>query len=179
MLPDSLRFANITQFCCLQEPKIGNERSIYVLRPTISCRFSLRFGQWKVTNGQIWWWWWCGSKRKWRINQENGKGSVFRRVRKIAKRDYRFDKPACPFFCPHTRLPLDGFSWNFISEDFPKISRENSSWLNLTTITGTVYEYLCTFMVIARWILLRMRNISNKTCGENINTHFMFNKFFL
>jgi len=33
-------------------------------------------------------------------------------------------------------------------------------------------------MVISSGILLRMRNISNKSCGENINTHIMINNFF-
>ena len=38
-------------------------------------------------------------------------------------------------------------------------------------------EDLCTFMIISRWILLRMRNVSDKSCRENQNTHFMFNNF--
>jgi len=28
-------------------------------------------------------------------------------------------------------------------------------------------------------VFLRMRNVSNKLCRENQNTHFMFNNFFL
>ena len=35
-----------------------------------------------------------------------------------------------------------------------------------------------TFMRISRRILLRMSNISNKSCRENQNTHFMFNNIF-
>jgi hypothetical protein len=35
-----------------------------------------------------------------------------------------------------------------------------------------------TFMKISRWIPFRMRNILNKTCRENRNTHFVFNIFF-
>ena len=34
-------------------------------------------------------------------------------------------------------------------------------------------------MIILRSVLLRMRNISDKSCRENRNTHFMFNKFFV
>jgi hypothetical protein len=34
-------------------------------------------------------------------------------------------------------------------------------------------------MTMHRWILLRMRHISNKSCRENLNTHFMFSNFFL
>jgi hypothetical protein len=82
---------------------------------------------------------------------------------------------------PHgtPRLQLDGFSWNLIFDDFSKIRRENSNFhLNLKRITGTLHEYLCTFMIISRWILLRMRNVSHKSCRVNQNTHFMFNNSF-
>jgi hypothetical protein len=34
-------------------------------------------------------------------------------------------------------------------------------------------------MEISRWILLRMRNVSDKLCRENRNTHYIFNNFFL
>jgi hypothetical protein len=43
---------------------------------------------------------------------------------------------------------------------------------------GILHEDLCTFMAISRWILLRMRNVSDKSCTQNQNTHFMFNNFF-
>jgi hypothetical protein len=33
-------------------------------------------------------------------------------------------------------------------------------------------------MIISRWIFLRMGNVSNKSCRENQNTHFVFNNFF-
>jgi len=33
-------------------------------------------------------------------------------------------------------------------------------------------------MIISCWILLRMRNVSDKSCSENQNTHFMFNNVF-
>jgi hypothetical protein len=39
-------------------------------------------------------------------------------------------------------------------------------------------EDLCVFMIISQWILLRMRNVSDKICRKNQNTHFMFNKLF-
>jgi hypothetical protein len=32
-------------------------------------------------------------------------------------------------------------------------------------------------MIIYRWIPLKMRNISDNSCRENQNTHFMFNKW--
>jgi hypothetical protein len=40
---------------------------------------------------------------------------------------------------------------------------------------GTLHEDLGKFMTASRWILLRMRNISDKICSENQNTHFMLN----
>ena len=45
-------------------------------------------------------------------------------------------------------------------------------------MTGTLYEYLCTFTIVSRCILLRIRSISDEGCRENQNTHFMFNNFF-
>jgi hypothetical protein len=33
-------------------------------------------------------------------------------------------------------------------------------------------------MIASRWILLRIRNVSDKSCRENQNTHFMFSHFF-
>ena len=37
---------------------------------------------------------------------------------------------------------------------------------------------LVQFLTISRYILLRMRNFSDKTCRENHNPHFMFSNFF-
>ena len=42
-----------------------------------------------------------------------------------------------------------------------------------------LHEDVFTFVTICRWILLRMKNVSNKRCGGNQNTHYMFNNFFL
>jgi hypothetical protein len=43
---------------------------------------------------------------------------------------------------------------------------------------GTLHEDQCTFFIISRSFLLRMRNISDKSCRENQNTHFVFSNFF-
>ena len=45
-------------------------------------------------------------------------------------------------------------------------------------MTGTLHEYVCTFMIMFHWIRLRMRNVSDKTCRENQNIHFMFSNCF-
>jgi hypothetical protein len=49
---------------------------------------------------------------------------------------------------------------------------------NLTRTTDTLHEDILTFMTISRWIILRMRNVSNKSCRENKNTIFTFSNFF-
>jgi len=35
-----------------------------------------------------------------------------------------------------------------------------------------------TFSILSRSFLLRMRNVSDKICGVNQNTHFMFSNVF-
>jgi hypothetical protein len=62
---------------------------------------------------------------------------------------------------------------------FENPSRKFKFHSNPTRITGTLHEDLYTFMIIYCLILLRMRNISYKSCRENQNTHFMLNNFFL
>jgi hypothetical protein len=49
---------------------------------------------------------------------------------------------------------------------------------NLTRITGTLHEDQYTFLIISRSILLRMKNVSDKSCRENQNARFVFNNFF-
>ena len=39
---------------------------------------------------------------------------------------------------------------------------------------GTLHEDLRAFMIIFRLIFPRMRNVSDKSCRENQNTHFVF-----
>jgi hypothetical protein len=49
--------------------------------------------------------------------------------------------------------------------------------LKTDNINGTLHEDLRTF-TISRWILLRIRNILDKICIENLKTLFMFNNVF-
>jgi hypothetical protein len=44
-------------------------------------------------------------------------------------------------------------------------------------MVGTLHEDLCIFMIISQ-ILPSRRYISDKSCRENQNTHFMFNNLF-
>jgi len=48
----------------------------------------------------------------------------------------------------------------------------------LTRVINTEHEELCTFMIVSLWILLRMRNVSDESCRENQNTHFVFSNTF-
>jgi len=76
-----------------------------------------------------------------------------------------------------TRLPLDGFSQNFVYDNFSKNCRQNSISLKSDKNNG----YFTTRSInifISRSIFLRMRNVSDKSCRENQNTHFVFSNFF-
>jgi len=44
----------------------------------------------------------------------------------------------------------------------------------LTKITGSFHEDLCTFVILSGAFVFRMRNVSDKSCRENRNIHFMF-----
>ena len=72
---------------------------------------------------------------------------------------------------------LDGFSWYLVYENFSKIFREDSSFhFTLDRFIGTLHKDLCTF-VMSRLILLRMSYVSEKSCRENHETHFMCSNF--
>jgi len=42
----------------------------------------------------------------------------------------------------------------------------------------TLHEDQSTILTISRSFLLTMRNVSDKNCGGNQNTHFTFSNFF-
>jgi hypothetical protein len=65
----------------------------------------------------------------------------------------------------------------FDIETFLKICREKVP-LKFNKNNGSLHEDDFTFMTISHSFLLRMRNVSNKNCRENQNTHFMFSNFF-
>jgi hypothetical protein len=60
-------------------------------------------------------------------------------------------------------------------EYFSKICREH---LMPTRTPGNSHEEQCTFVAISRWIRDWMRNVSDKICRRNQNTHFVFSNFF-
>jgi len=64
-------------------------------------------------------------------------------------------------------------------ECFSEISLEKFKiHLNLTSVTGTVRADRHTILITSRSVFLRMRNVSDKICTKNQNTHFVFGNFF-
>ena len=66
-----------------------------------------------------------------------------------------------------------------ISLFFANLSTDFDFEYRLTRITGTLHKDIGAFVVVSGWILLVMRNISDKICRENQNTHFVLSKFFI
>ena len=101
--------------------------------------------------------------------------SIFRQVRKIAKRTISFFMSARPSNRTYetTRLPGGKFSWIWYLNNFRKMWRKLKFPYNLRRIVGTLHEYLCTFIIISRSCFLRMRNFTGKTCSENQNTFYI------
>ena len=70
---------------------------------------------------------------------------------------------------------LDGVSWNLIFEYLSKnLSREFKFAENVTRITGALGEDQYKF-IMRPWIILRIRNVSDKSCREHQNTYFTLN----
>ena len=88
--------------------------------------------------------------------------------------------PKCVSLRPHgtTRLSPDGFLWNLMFVYFSKSVEKIQVSLKMTRLMGILHEDICPFMIIPRWIIFGMRNISGRSHRQNQNTHFIFNKFF-
>jgi hypothetical protein len=61
---------------------------------------------------------------------------------------------------------------------FENLSRIIKFHLSLTRITVALREDGCTFTIISRSFLLRIRNVLGHNCREDQNTHFTFSNFF-
>ena len=61
---------------------------------------------------------------------------------------------------------------------FQKLIEKIQVSIKTRRMTGTLHEDLCTFVITSRSVLLRMRNIANKSRRENQNTNFRLNNFF-
>jgi hypothetical protein len=103
----------------------------------------------------------------------------YRRVRKIAKNDYEL-RHVCLSVCRHGKKLC--FRCTVIKECgisvFLKLSIKFKLHHNLTIISGTVRADQYTLFIISLSFLLRMRNVSDKSCRENQNTHFWFSNIF-
>jgi hypothetical protein len=61
---------------------------------------------------------------------------------------------------------------------FGNMPRKFKFQWNRSRIKGTLHEDQYAFFIISRSFLLRMKNVSDKSCGGNQNTHFVFSNFF-
>jgi hypothetical protein len=66
----------------------------------------------------------------------------------------------------------------FVMEILENLLTKFKFHYNLTRITNASHENQCTFLIVYRSVLLRMRNFSDKSYGENRSTHIMFSTFF-
>jgi hypothetical protein len=100
--------------------------------------------------------------------------SAFEKLRKMTK---SFIISLCPSALSNSTLIQCIFLQFDICVFFENLLRKFKFHYNLTRIRGTLYENLWTFMIISHWILLRLRNVSDKSFRE-IKTYFMSNNFF-
>jgi len=103
----------------------------------------------------------------------------FRGVRKISKSyvssatSVSLSFSVCLSFGPFsskTRLPLGGFSWSFIFEEFSKYDEQIQGSLKCGKKNGYLHEDLYTFMT-SNQIFLSRRNILDENYRENKNTN--------
>ena len=102
---------------------------------------------------------------------------------KLQKVTVIFVIPVCLPIC--SSLPLS--AWNSLALTrlivmkidiwafFKSLLRKFKFYYNLTSIRGILLVDCCTSLTVSRSVLLRARNVSDKYCTENQNTHFMFN----
>jgi hypothetical protein len=64
------------------------------------------------------------------------------------------------------------------SEVFINPSRKFKFRQYVAGITVTLHEDQITFLIMSRSVLLRVRNVTDKSCRENQNKHFRFLSFF-
>ena len=72
------------------------------------------------------------------------------------------------------RICMKFYIWGF----FEYLSLKLKFHYNRTKITGALHEDRYTFLIISHSVLLRMRNVWEKSCRENQNTHFVSSNFF-
>jgi hypothetical protein len=103
---------------------------------------------------------------------------IFRRVHKIARSDSYLLMSARPSTWKNSAITgriFMKFGIPVFFENLSKIKPKLHSYL--IRITGNLHEDQYTFLIITSSLFLRMRNVSDKRCRENQNSHFMFKNF--
>jgi hypothetical protein len=105
--------------------------------------------------------------------------TLFRSVRKFAGNENYLH------FCPSVRPAKKqigshrkDFHENLYLGIFRKSVQNILVSLKSGKIKGILHEDRYSIFIISRSVLLRMRNVSDKSCRENQNTHFVFGDFF-
>jgi hypothetical protein len=105
---------------------------------------------------------------------------IFRRTRKIAKGDQqlRHVRPSVCLSASKNSAPTGRIFMKFhVLIFFENPLKMLKIHRNLIRTTGTLHENLRTFLIISRSFPRNMRNVSDKSCGENQNTHFVISNF--
>jgi len=90
---------------------------------------------------------------------------------------------SCQSVRPSVRMERLGSHWTDFHEILYEYFSKKKLWrtlkfhYNRTRITGTLHEDQYNFLIISRSVLLRMRNVSDKVCRGNKNTHFALSNF--
>ena len=103
---------------------------------------------------------------------------VFRRLRKIAESD-SFLMSVCPAVLME-QLPFhwtDFYKIRYLSIFFENLFRNIKFHWNRTRLAGAVHKDQYTFLIISRSVLLRMRNVSDKSC-RGTKTHILYSVTF-
>ena len=98
-------------------------------------------------------------------NTFSHKAYLFDVFAKVRKTTINFVISVCP---SAIQLPLYGFSWNFISQYFSKICRENVSVIKVRQEYPVLYMTadMCTFVIMSHSFPSRVKNVSDKICME-------------
>jgi len=77
-----------------------------------------------------------------------------------------------------TELPLDMISLNLIFQYFLKMHGDSSRFIKIRQEQQVLYMKMnIHFFIISHSFLLRMKNVSDKSCKGNPNSHFILNNF--
>ena len=112
------------------------------------------------------------------INTVWAERRIFRRVHKIAQSNWYFVMSVCLSVsawnnsAPITQIFKTFGIWVFF---FENVLRKFKFVWNLTRITGALHEDQFTLLIIPRSVLHSVRNVSDRSCRGNWNTHYMFN----